>query len=81
MLLREAVERGYYDTPRRVTLVELAEELDIAKSTCSEILHRVEEQVLKRFLKGDCEHQPDISIHAVKSDKRLYTASSYSLYG
>jgi hypothetical protein len=63
-LLQEAVDRGYYDTPRRTTLVELAEEMDIAKSTCSEILHRAEEQVLKRFLDGDCEHQPDIAVRA-----------------
>jgi len=63
-LLREAIDRGYYDTPRRITLVELAEETDIAKSTCSEILHRAEGRVLKRFLGGDCEHQPDISIRA-----------------
>lgn len=63
-LLREAFERGYYDTPRQISLVELAEEVDIAKSTCSEILHRAEGQVLERFLTGDCEHQPDISIHA-----------------
>jgi hypothetical protein len=46
-LLDEAIDRGYYDTPRRTTLVGLAEELDIAKSTCSEILHRAEERVLK----------------------------------
>jgi hypothetical protein len=46
-LLDEAIERGYYDTPRRTTLVDLAEELDIVKSTRSEILHRAEERVLK----------------------------------
>lgn len=63
-LLREAVEHGYYDSPRRTTLVELAEAVDIAKSTCSEILHRAEGRVLKRFLDGDCEHQPEISVHA-----------------
>lgn len=63
-LLRAAVDGGYYDTPRRITLIELAEKLDIAKSTCSEILHRAEGQVLKQFLTGDCEHQPDISITA-----------------
>lgn len=62
LLLHEAIERGYYDTPRRITLVELAEELGIAKSTCSETLHRSEERVLKRFVNGDCEHQPDVSI-------------------
>lgn len=63
-LLHEAIEEGYYDTPRRITLVELAEEVDIAKSTCSEILHRAEEQVLKRFISGECEHSPDIPIRA-----------------
>ncbi|SDR25810.1 helix-turn-helix domain-containing protein [Natronobacterium texcoconense] len=63
-ILHEAIDRGYYDTPRRITLVELAEELDIAKSTCSETLHRVEERVLKQFVTGDCEHQPDICIRA-----------------
>ena len=63
-LLRNAIEGGYYDTPRRMTLVELADEVGIAKSTCSEILHRAEGQVLKEFLDGDCEHQPDISVTA-----------------
>ncbi|WP_245545404.1 helix-turn-helix domain-containing protein [Halomicrobium katesii] len=46
-VLDEAIERGYYDTPRRTTLVDLADELDVAKSTCSEILHRAEGRVLK----------------------------------
>jgi predicted DNA binding protein len=52
-VLDEAIERGYYDTPRRITLVELAEELGIAKSTCSEILHRAEGQALKEFRSGE----------------------------
>ncbi|MFB6104214.1 MAG: helix-turn-helix domain-containing protein [Halobacteriaceae archaeon] len=51
-LLDEAIDRGYYDTPRRITLVDLADELDIAKSTCSEILHRAEERVLKDLGRG-----------------------------
>lgn len=52
-VLDEAIERGYYDTPRRTTLVDLADELDIAKSTCSEILHRAEGQVLKEYRDDD----------------------------
>lgn len=63
-LLHQAIDRGYYDTPRRISLVELADEVDIAKSTCSEILHRAEGQVLKRFVSGECEHSPDIPIRA-----------------
>ncbi|MXV64325.1 helix-turn-helix domain-containing protein [Natronorubrum sp. JWXQ-INN-674] len=45
-----AVEEGYYDTPRRCSLTELAGHLDIAKSTCSETLHRAEEAIIKRFV-------------------------------
>lgn len=41
--MNAVIERGYYDTPRRCTLTELADELDLAKSTCSERLHRAEE--------------------------------------
>ncbi|QFU84749.1 helix-turn-helix domain-containing protein [Natronorubrum aibiense] len=48
-LMERAIERGYYDTPRRVTLTELAEDVDIAKSTCSETLHRAEEKIIKQF--------------------------------
>lgn len=63
-LLREAIERGYYDTPRGITLVELAEEAGIAKSTCSEILHRAEGQVLKEFLDDESERQAPIPVTA-----------------
>ncbi|THE64977.1 helix-turn-helix domain-containing protein [Salinadaptatus halalkaliphilus] len=45
-----AVEEGYYDTPRRCSLTDLATHLDIAKSTCSETLHRAEEAIIKRFV-------------------------------
>ncbi|MDF9746637.1 helix-turn-helix domain-containing protein [Natrinema salsiterrestre] len=45
-----AVDEGYYDTPRRSSLTELADHLDIAKSTCSETLHRAEEAIIKRFV-------------------------------
>jgi len=49
-LVQTAVEQGYYDTPRECTLTELADEADIAKSTCSETLHRAEEKVVKEFV-------------------------------
>lgn len=45
-----AVQEGYYDTPRRSSLTELADHLGIAKSTCSETLHRAEEAIIKRFV-------------------------------
>ncbi|ELY62279.1 helix-turn-helix domain-containing protein [Natronolimnohabitans innermongolicus] len=49
-VLAAAVEAGYYDTPRRCSLTDLADRLDIAKSTCSETLHRAEEAIIKRYI-------------------------------
>ncbi|WP_254523566.1 helix-turn-helix domain-containing protein [Natrinema caseinilyticum] len=51
-VIAAAVDAGYYDTPRCCSLTELAGDLDIAKSTCSETLHRAEEAVIKRFVEN-----------------------------
>jgi predicted DNA binding protein len=51
-LVVAAVEAGYYDTPRRTSLTELAATLDIAKSTCSETLHRAEGAIITQFVEG-----------------------------
>lgn len=48
-IVSAAIERGYYDTPRECSLTELADHLDLAKSTLSETLHRAEEKMVKRF--------------------------------
>lgn len=49
-IVRAAVEEGYYDTPRKCSLTELAESVGIAKSTCSSTLHRAEEAIVKEFV-------------------------------
>lgn len=54
-ILSTAAELGYYDTPRRCTQEDLADALGIAKSTCSETLHRAEERVIKRFIDSRAE--------------------------
>lgn len=46
----EAIEQGYYDSPRGCTLVELAGKLDVNQSTASGILHRAEERIIKGFV-------------------------------
>ena len=51
-LVTTAVDEGYYDTPRDCTLTDLAGELDIAKSTASETLHRAEEAIVKEFVES-----------------------------
>lgn len=49
-LITEAINHGYYDTPRTCTLTELADAVGIAKSTCSETLHRAESTIVKQFV-------------------------------
>lgn len=49
-VVTEAIARGYYGTPRRCSLTELADELDISKSGASGILHRAEGRIIKHFL-------------------------------
>lgn len=63
-LLDEAISRGYYDTPRRTTLVDIADEVDLAKSTCSEILHRAEERVMKQYGGDEQETSPPFAMTA-----------------
>lgn len=48
-IVEAAVEAGYYDTPRQCSLTDLAERIDIAKSTCSNTLHRAEEAIIKEY--------------------------------
>ena len=62
-LVQRAIELGYYDTPREATLTELAADVDIAKSTCSETLHRAEEKIIKQFARS----APDIETDAAAS--------------
>jgi predicted DNA binding protein len=42
----KAQQEGYYDVPRRITLTELAEKLNIAKSTLSSILQRIHNKLI-----------------------------------
>ncbi|MEF8881205.1 MAG: helix-turn-helix domain-containing protein [Halapricum sp.] len=49
-LVVEAVEAGYYDTPRESSLTDVADRVEIAKSTASETLHRAEEQIVKEYV-------------------------------
>jgi predicted DNA binding protein len=48
--ITEAVERGYYDSPRGCTLIELAETFEVNKSAASGVLHRAEGRIIKEFV-------------------------------
>jgi predicted DNA binding protein len=45
-VLKHALRHGYYDTPRGISLTDLAKKLDISKSTLWEILRAIEKKLL-----------------------------------
>ncbi|MFB6140741.1 MAG: helix-turn-helix domain-containing protein [Halosimplex sp.] len=48
--LRVALDRGYYEVPRRTNLVELAESMGISDSAVSQRLRRATEKILRETL-------------------------------
>ena len=58
-----AVDLGYYETPRQCSLTEVATEMDVAKSTCSSILHRAEQAIVECFLSHDSPPNRRESVH------------------
>ena len=51
--LRAAVEHGYYESPREVDVGELAEHLDVPRSTLTYRLRRAEEHLAKQHVAGE----------------------------
>jgi predicted DNA binding protein len=51
--LRAAVEHGYYESPREVDVGELADHLDVPRSTLTYRLRRAEERLAKRHVADD----------------------------
>lgn len=51
--LRAAVEHGYYESPRNVDVGDLAEHLDVPRSTLTYRLRRAEEQLAKRHVTSE----------------------------
>ena len=49
-IVTEAVDRGYYASPRRCTVTELAAALGVQKSAASRLLHRAESRIVGEFV-------------------------------
>ncbi|QGR18376.1 winged helix-turn-helix transcriptional regulator [Sulfurisphaera ohwakuensis] len=50
-IIKIALEAGYFDFPRRITLNQLAEKLNISSSTLAEILRRAEKNIIEAYFK------------------------------
>ena len=61
-IVETAIEAGYYETPRTCSLTELAEQVDRAKSTVSETLHRAESKIITEFVSGPGDDAPDVAM-------------------
>jgi predicted DNA binding protein len=51
-LIEAAMQEGYYEVPRECTLADLAEMVDVDKSTASTVLRRGEARLVTWFLSG-----------------------------
>lgn len=49
-VMESAVERGYYDTPRRISLEDLTDEFDVTKQTLSACLNSAEAKMTKSIM-------------------------------
>ena len=48
-LIRYALENGFYDIPRKITLEDIASRFNLSVSTVSEIIRRGEKKILEEF--------------------------------
>jgi len=51
-ILQIALEKGYYEFPKKITLRQLAKVLDVSPATLTEILRRGQKKVLQEHFKG-----------------------------
>lgn len=49
-ILKVAVRFGYYDIPRRITVAELAEKLNLSPSTVTEHIRKAENKIIKDYI-------------------------------
>ncbi len=52
-LVETALEEGFFDYPRRITLRELAKKMGVSASSASEVLRRAERKILAGYQKRD----------------------------
>jgi predicted DNA binding protein len=66
-LVETALEEGFFDYPRRITLRELSKKMGISASTASEVLRRAERKILASYqthetIRGIEERDGDVSL-------------------
>jgi len=66
-----AMKEGFYDVPRRITLTELASVLDVAKSTLSAQLHRIESTVTMPMLMTSAGAAPNMFVRTCSQRNKV----------
>ena len=51
-MLQIALEKGYFEFPKKITLRQLAKLLDVSPATLTEILRRGQKKILEQHFKG-----------------------------
>ncbi len=57
-LLRRAIDEGYFDVPRRISLTRLAPRIGVAVSTLSVTLAVIEKKIVESMMREERESQP-----------------------
>jgi predicted DNA binding protein len=70
-LVETALEEGFFDYPRRITLRELAKKIGVSASSASEVLRRAERKILAGYQKRDAVHRLDDADEDSPEDKIL----------
>ncbi len=52
-IVETALEEGFFDYPRRISLQELASKIGVSASAASEVLRRAERKILSDYMKHD----------------------------
>ena len=60
--LRAAVDHGYYETPREVDVGELADRIDVPRSTLNHRLRRAEAHVMRQYVGEESADEPTLSL-------------------
>lgn len=70
-LVETALEEGFFDYPRRITLRELAKKMGLSASSASEVLRRAERKILAGYQKRDAIQRLDDSDKDSPQDRIL----------
>jgi predicted DNA binding protein len=73
-LVQTALEEGFFDYPRRITLRQLSKKMGISASTASEVLRRAERKILASYQTHDNMQELEEKDHEISLEDQILKA-------